>query len=256
VSLKPNITEILFDLNLGDRLVGVTNYCNWPPETQKISKVGGYINPNLEAILVLKPDLVIGEATGSEEVIKQLERLGIPILILSFKTLDELYKTIETLGQRLHRINEAGKLIKKMRGALQPRRNVKTQKEKLKVLVVVGRTPLFAAGPGNFIDEMLTLAGVQNVVHDSLLPFPQFNEEALIARRPDVIIDISMGTEGYHKKGKSALRFWQRFSSLPAVQNERIYFLDPDLLLRPGPRLIEGYQLLLNAIYSSSKPKS
>lgn len=246
VSLKPNLTEILFALGLGEQVVGVTNYCDFPAAAQKIAKVGTFLEPNVEAIVALKPTLVVGENSGSRDPVVQMERLGMNVRMLNFKSLEQLYVSIENLGDLTGRKEQAKALNKKLREGLQTQRHYFRA---IPTLVVVGKEPLMVVGQGNFIGEMLGLLGAENIAHDGVSAFPRFSEEALISRKPEVIVDVSMGSEDIRLRKKRGAAFWQRFRSVPAVKNQRIYYLDCDIVLRPGPRLVDGFQELERAVH-------
>lgn len=252
VSLKPNITEILFAIGAGDQVVGVTDFCNYPPAATAKARIGGHINPSFESIVALSPDLVIGQAVGSAEAVRRLQDLKIPTLILPFETLGDLEESIVKIGQRVGRQEAATVLSSAIQNGLSPKQQSKLRP---KILVVVGRTPLYVVGPHNFLHELLVRSGAENLAADSKVPFPQFSEEALVARRPDIILDLSMGSEATAERRENARKNWKRFSTLPAVQNNRILFPDADLFLRPGPRLPLAYEELSRVISeTNSKP--
>jgi len=246
VSLKPNVTEILFALGLGEEVVGVTNYCDFPEAAKAKSKVGSFLEPNVEAIVALKPTLVVGENSGSRDPVVQLQRLGLNVQMLNFRNLEDLYASIEKVGVLTQRKSEADLLIKKLRDGLQTQRHFFRA---IPTLVVVGKEPLMVVGKGNFIGQMLGQLGADNIARDGVSAFPHFSEEALIARKPEVIIDVSMGSEDVRLRKRRGTGFWQRFRSVPAVKNQKIFYLNPDIILRPGPRLVEGFKELERAVH-------
>lgn len=251
VSLKPNVTEILFAMGAGEQVVGVTSFCDYPPEARRKAKVGGYINPTLEAILALKPDLVVGEATGAASAVRRLQDLKVPTMIVSFRDLAQIEAGMLQIATAAGREKQGQDLVARFHDQLQPHRD---PKRRVRVLLIIGRDPLFAVGPGGFISEIIERAGGDNVMKDAGSAFSQINAEAIFERAPEVIIDLSMGSEGGEKRRALALQFWKNFDSVPAVRNHRVYFLDPDLILRPGPRLPLGLEALRKAFYPAASP--
>lgn len=248
VSLKPNVTEILFSLGLGEQVVGVTNYCDFPEGAKAKAKVGSFLEPNVEAIIALKPTLVLGENSGSREPVVQLQRLGLNVHMLKFEKLEDLYGSIAKIGELTQRQIEADALVKTLRAGLQTKRHFLRA---IPTLVVVGKEPLMAVGNGNFIGEMLGQLGAENIAADGVSAFPRFSEEALIARKPEVVIDVSMGSEDVRLRKKRGDSFWQRFRSVPAIKNKKVYYLNPDVVLRPGPRLVEGFREIERAVHGN-----
>ena len=251
VSLQPNITEILFSINLDNEIVGVTDFCDWPKQAREKTRVGSYVNPNLESILALKPDVVIGEKNINKKILRHLKHLGIKTHVVSFENLQQLDQTILDLGNLTQRQGEARMLQKQLNLGLQPVHV--DHKRSVRALLIIGRKPLFAVGVNNYMHELIERAGAVNVASDAVSQFPQFNVEALITRQPEVIIDLSMGSESSDSNRREAMEFWKGFSSIPAVQQGRVYFLNSDLILRPGPRLVDGYKQLQKAFYPEKK---
>ena len=257
VSLAPSVTEILFALGLGDRVAGVTDFCDFPAEAQSRPHVGGFKGKSLEAIVGLSPDLVIGTRDGNEEQLFQsLARLRIPVLSVQPATVLEAIASMRTIaaaagrpeaGQRLAAELEARlhALADRVRGAPRPR-----------VLFVYGRDPLVLAGPGTFADDMLHWAGGDNVAADAGLPYPRFSLEAVVARVPEVIVEGAMGSEGAADAADAARAYWSRWPSLPAVRDGRIALIEEDLISRPGPRLLDGLDLLARALHPERFPPS
>ena len=235
VSLKPNLTEILFALGAGDRMVGVTTYCKHPPEALKISKIGGYSNPSLEKILLLKPDLVvmIPDSTSPQLEIS-LQKAWIETLVLKTNSLEDVYGSIEKLGERIQKVEKAQKIVKEMKEKML---NFPKEKFPKKGILVIQRNPLMVVGSGTFLSDLLKLARIENIAGGSKLAYPRFSMEQLIAHSPDVIFDMDTAPDPF---------FWKKYTSLPAVKNNSVYFLDPDLFV-PGPRLPKALEKLHEA---------
>lgn len=230
VSLAPNLTEILFELGLGDRVVGVTRFCDYPPEAKGITKIGGYIDPDLEAIIAARPDLVIGMSGGaSKKTAEMLDGASISYAMFKMATIDETVAGIDLVGETVGAKETAKKLSEKTRGALT---GAKVDGARPKVLFVLGHKPIIVAGPGSFGHELIGLAGGVNAVADVKNPYPQLDREKIIALAPEIIIDANMGQSDAQRDA-----FWASFPSLPAVTAKRVATFDDPALLRPGPRL-------------------
>lgn len=251
VSLKPNITEILFSLGMGDQLVGVTKYCDFPKEAKTIKKVADYIHINVESLLTLRPKLVIGSFENSiEKEISFLRDNGIPVFLYNFRTLSETYASIQEIsritGEEIkgsQRIEEIKDQLKSL--ALVLNKDKTEQINRHGLLVVVGLRPLVVVGPHNLIDDILLYFGISNVARRSKLSFPTYSLEKLIASQPTVIVDLTMGSE--KKNTVHSLEWYHQFSSIPAVKNNRIYFLDVSDF-RGSPRLVKGAEALVEIL--------
>lgn len=236
VSTAPSNTEILFALGLGDRLVGVTRFCNYPPAAAKKPKIGD-MNVNSEAVLALKPDLVLAHGMLNNAAIPRLEKLGLTVFAIDPKTLGEVSRDIRTVGKITGRPKTADKVAGKIDGAIKSVRASRAKKPSPEVLVVIQSNPLWAAGPKTFVDEMLGIAHAKNVAADARPGFVPFSRELAISRNPDVIITGLPSDIAFFSKSPE----WRNTN---AVKNKRIYVISSDLLLRAGPRLAEGLKTL------------
>ncbi|MBX7149017.1 helical backbone metal receptor [bacterium] len=237
ISLKPNITELVYDLGLGSKLVGVTTYCDYPSQAQKIDKVADYVRIDVEAIVRKKPDIVLGAKENSLE--KQIEFLrgqGHKVELYTFGTVAQIVSSIHSLGKTLEVEDKANNLAQKIEEAV---KNYTQQAQALKIkprlLVVVGHNPLVVVGGHNFMDELITLAGGINVVGASSLPYPTYSLEQFVAANPDMVVDLVMGTE----KETSLEKFYQNFASVKAVRNKHVYKLNMDRF-RASMRFLDG----------------
>lgn len=236
VSLTPNNTEILFALGLGNRIVGVTKYCNYPPEARKKPKVGD-MSTSAEAVIALRPDLVVGHAFVNDKVISQLEGLRQTVFAIDPKTISEVERDILTIGKITARPKTADTIVKKMRGEIEAVRTNRKGKTPRSVLVVIQASPLWAAGPKTFVDEMLKIVGATNVASDARPGFVPFSKELAISRNPDVIIVGSKNDVSFFVTSPA----WKNTN---AAVNHRVYVINYDLLVRPGPRLALGLKAL------------
>jgi len=243
VSMAPNVTEILFTIGLDQEVVGVTNFCDYPDAAREKTKIGGYYNPNIEAILSLTPDLIIGTPDGyNEEGVAKLTQSGISVFIINPGDVDAVLEAILTLGKITGRDNVAKQVVENLRGRVQAVREkvaLIPADERPKVFYEIGQDPLITAGPGNFVDDLISDAGGINIANDAPTDWPRYSVEAVIMKEPDVILTAShVGSEN------DSAASWRRYRTIPAVQNDRIYLVDPDILLRSGPRIVDGLEEL------------
>lgn len=237
VSLAPNLTEILFALGVGDQVVGVSSDSNFPPEVWHCKKVGSFWNPDIEAVLSLQPGLVV--TLGFEQqnqLAAHLKRIGCRTLCLDVETIAQLYEAIEKIGQAVGREREAAGLIGDISKGLESYRG-RASGLANKVLWVVQRQPLRAAGPNTYFTELLEIAGVCNAVQDAVVPYPLLSEEHFLSAGADVILETADSPFDLERLKTTAEAFYSRFPSVPAVTQGRVYVLDGDLLCRLGPRL-------------------
>ncbi|MDP2923807.1 MAG: cobalamin-binding protein [Candidatus Omnitrophota bacterium] len=249
ISLAPSTTEILFALGLDDEIVGVSSYCDYPPQAKSKTKVGGFSHPNLEKIFSLKPDYIFCTGLEQAPVIAQLRRLNFKVYVADPKNIEELFKSISDIGRITNKVGEADRLIKRMKSDIAIVSN-KTKaiapQKKAKVFIEIWYDPLMTAGTGSFIDELITLAGGINIAHDVKRPYSNFSAEKIVSLNPDCIIMAYMDK-------KSALKLvTARFGweNINAVKNKRVFNdIDPDILLRPGPRITEGLKAIHKKLY-------
>lgn len=234
VSLSPAMTETIFALGAQEYLVGVTTYCSYPAEAKAIEKVGDFSNPSLERILGLKPDLVIVNTPEQRRIQQQLEQLGIDVYESSPQTMEEIYAEIAEIGVRLNARAEAESIIAYMKDRLQP--DTGSMK---RVYVELSPRPLITIGSGTFLNELLKRAGGDNIFSDSKKDYPVVSAEAVILRDPEIIIVL-------HPEPFGERIGWK---NVTAVKNQEVFAdIDQDLLMRPGPRLVMGYQALRDII--------
>jgi iron complex transport system substrate-binding protein len=246
ISLAPSVTETLFALGAGDEVVGVSTYCDYPPEVTKITRVGSFLTPNIEQIIALKPDVIIGVPTpGNEEPVKTLQRLGFKIVIVPADTVEETRTSIEMIAHALAREADGRRLIEQFETRLAAVQQRLRGAPLRRVLMVVGQRPLVAVGSGTFQDELIGMARGINVAASTRLAWPHLNLEAVIDWAPEVIIDTSMGTE----ENTQVLEFWKQFPSLPAVREQRLYAYRSYEILRPGPRIPKALDMIARAVH-------
>jgi iron complex transport system substrate-binding protein len=245
VSLAPSVTEVLFALGAGDRVVGVTRYCDHPPEAKKLPKIGGFADPNLEAILALRPDLVVAaDNPVSQPVLARLGALGVKTLAVKPDDLAGVESTVRAVAAALGRGEEAERLVGGLRASLDQAAARVPPGPRPRVLFVYGHRPLVVAGPGSFADDMLRRAGAENVAGDARVPYPKLAIEDVLRLRPEVILDASMGEgEG------DVLGFWARWPELPAVAASRVVRAEQPGLMQPGLRVGDGLAWLVRTLH-------
>lgn len=235
-------------LGLSEQVVGVGDFVHWPPELTSKPRVGAYDAPNAEVILSLDADLLITtRSQAARSGLRRLEELGVEVLELDTESFDEIVEAYRILGARLHKEAEAAALVAELqrRQALVRERVVGVPKRR--VLVVVGRDPLFVAGPGSHLDRMIQDAGGTNVAADVGAAYRQMSREAMLERSPEVIVDTSDNRPGA-PRGRE-VGTWAQWDFLPAVEQERVYHVHPDRLVIPGPRLPEMTELMAKLIH-------
>lgn len=242
LSIAPSNTEILFALGLGPKVVGVTDFCDYPAQARQKLKVGGIIL-NMEQIVALKPDLVVAKYDFQKANVARLEALHLRVFAVDPKTVQDTLGAVLSVGQVTGTLPRAKRIVGRMQKELnQARRIVSRDPRKPRVLAVVSRKPLIVVGPHTFMDDALRLAGAVNVASDAKQPYPQFSLEAAVARKPDVML-LSYGQpqEFYNDP------VWR---TTPAVQHRKVYappFMA--ILERPGPRLTGGVLQLATLLH-------
>lgn len=244
VSLAPSVTEIVYALGAGDRLVGVCGQCDFPPDVQRVTRVGGYVVPSVEAVLAVRPDLVVVvPSPGNRESVRAIERAGVPVLVTQDRTLADLWQAMQAIAAALGLPAEGEKLVADVRRRLDEVHARVQALPQRRVLIVVGHDPLVAVGGGTMQDELLTLAGGTNVAADAGTVWPTITLELVVARAPEVIVDSAMGTE------QAGRTLFSGLTTVPAVRADRVVALRGDTLLRAGPRVPEAAAALAAVIH-------
>jgi iron complex transport system substrate-binding protein len=245
VSLAPSVTETLFALGFGDRLVGVTTSCDYPAEARKIPKIGGFMSPSLETIVAKRPDVVIGVSSATDPAkAREMERLGLRVTLISLASVSDILSSIKSIARFLGRPQAGEKLVRKITLQMDQVRERVASAPRRSTLLLVGLRPLIAVGGKNFIDELITLAGGKNIASDADQPWLNLPDEYVVAKAPQVIIQAGMGSE----RGTS-LQYWGDLKSIPAVKEGRVYSYPSDKILRPGPRVGEGLEEIARLVH-------
>lgn len=249
ISLAPSNTEILFALGLGQRLVGVDDFSDYPPEAKAIEKVAG-MEPNKEKIVSLNPDLIVavGGSPAQLEKATALEKLGLTVIVLNPPDIEGVIRNIELVGQATGRSQAAGQMAADLRARVRAVADKTANAPKLQVFFELDATDPskpFAPGPGSFIDGMITLAGGANVAAKAALQWVQLSAEEIIAQNPDVIV-LSDADFGITPESVKARPGW---NVIAAVKNGAVYPISANLVSRPGPRVVDGLEQLAKLIH-------
>lgn len=241
VSLSPAITEILYELGLGDRVIGVTDYCNFPEEAKEKSRVGGFLNTNYEAVILLKPDLVIMPVDYGPEIKDVLDKTGIKYITVNTFAIEDILNSIKEIGQRCGRDMRAEQVVSGISAEIGRLRKKVREIQSRRIMVVVGRNAgtfenLYIAGRDTFYDELLNTLGCKNVYRDSGIRYPALSLEGVLRLNPDIIIEILPELPDNEKA--DIISEWSFLEAANAVRNNRVYVLNGDHVCIPGPRFI------------------
>ena len=251
ISLSPNITQIIYALGAWDNVVGVTIYSDYPPEAKDMAKVGGWVNPNMEAIVALKPDLVVLMKDQNTIFGQKLDHLGLKKSVIdSNESVSDILESISTLGEVLNRKREADRLVTELRTSLDRITEATKEAQKKSVLIVVGRNPgtledIYVIGRDNYMNELLNMAGGENVIENKRLSI-KLTKEAILTLDPDVIIEIN-----HNKSGRESqiLGTWAELKLAKAVRNNQVFILPSTVLLHPSQRIVEGARILTQILH-------
>jgi iron complex transport system substrate-binding protein len=247
IALAPNLTEILYALDLGDRVVGVTNHCNYPPEASLKPKVGSYVHLNVEQIINLSPDLVIGTMDGNERyILDLLEQARIKVFFVNPRDVRQTIETLSILGMVCGVPEKARQISDTL--TLRVNRVVEAVKGKKRPLVFlqIHIQPIMSVNENTVHHDLLRLAGGDNMTAQEPVTYPRISLEAVIRRKPEVILVSSMEREGRFEKARQD---WLQWTSIPAVQKGRVHLIDSDLIDRPSPRVVDGLEIMAKLLH-------
>jgi len=247
VSLAPSVTETLFAIGAQAEIIGICTFCDFPREVEKIDRVGSYSAPNVETIIAKRPDVVIGVPPNNPEAIATLRQLGIRVVIVEVDTIEQIRAAIRTIAQEAGRVAQGESLLSEMDTRMAAIRARLEGAPQRRVLMVVGQEPLIAVGSGIFLNELITQAHGINIAADANQPWTRFSLEVAVAKQPEVIIDGSMGSEENDKS--EYLGIWKSFPTIPAVRDGRVHGTRSYTVLRPGPRLPDGFEEIARLIH-------
>ena len=249
VSLAPNLTEIAYAVGAGDRLVGNTTFCDYPPEAKNVVKVGDTLQPSIERILTLRPQLVlVSTASQLEAFTKQLNEHEIAVYVTDPRDLEGVFRSILRVGDLLNEPVAASELVKQLRARSERVERVVAGLPPVSVFFQLSGQPLYTAGKSSFVTNLIERAGGLSVTSDINEAWPRLSDEAALASRPEAVIMLSGGAMG----GAANTKVAAALKNSPAVRNGRVYVIDGDLLTRPGPRLVDGLEQIARALHPES----
>ncbi|MGI5998533.1 MAG: ABC transporter substrate-binding protein [Lutispora sp.] len=250
VSLSPTNTEIVFALGAGEKLVGVTSYCDYPEEAKDIDKIGDFDNPNIELIKKMNPDLVLAGGFLQEDLMAALEGLSIPVASTEAAGVESIYDSIAMIGKFVGQETKAEELINNIKKDIEEIEIKVMGKEKPKVFYLVWKEPLFTTGQGTYINEIIQIAGGQNVAAETE-GWAQYSFEELLKQNPDILIAAYHSTdEGMRKED---IMKDELFSKLPCVRDGKIHVMtDDNIVSRPGPRVVEAIREMAEALHNDT----
>ncbi len=238
VSLAPNVTENIFAVGAGSKLVGVTSFCNYPEEAKKIQKIGDTMNPNMETIIALKPQIVfVSTASQIENFTKQLEQQNIAVFVTNPKNLDEILKNLRQLGDIFGTERQTGELLNNLQVRIMEIDENVRDKSKVKTFVQISKEPLFTIGKDSFLTEIIERAGGTSVTKTVETAYPKLSKETALALNPDAII-LSDSEDNREPN--------EIFKNSNAVKNGKVFKVNADILSRPAPRLIDALEQIAN----------
>jgi len=247
ISLAPSLTEIVIALGCGNLLVGATTYSDYPDEAKRLPRVGSYAQPDVERILVLRPDICLAVADMTPRtVIDRLTALGVPVYCLDITNLNAVLDSIQKVGQVLNAVDKANMLTRDMRRRMDRVGEAFANAGKPSVLYQIGVAPMYAACKDTFINELIDIAGGRNVCA-SMSGYPMITREMAVSFMPEVILIPTMGRDQF----EAARAQWARWPEVPAVRDGRIFLLDSDLYDRPGPRIPQGLEELARLLHDT-----
>jgi len=249
ISLAPNLTEIVYAIGAGNRLVGDTTYCDYPEEAKRVAKVGDTLHPSMERIIALRPQLIlVSTASQLETFTDQLQGQCISVYVTDPHDLESVFRSITQLGELLDEQERAGKLVENLRARAVAVEQAVGSQPRLKLFYQLSRAPLYTAGRESFVTDLIRRAGAESVTADVAGAWPRYSDEAALAAHPDAIIMASEDAMGTAAKTELA----EPLKHSPAAQAGRVYTINGNLLSRPGPRLVDGLEEMAHALHPES----
>ena len=250
ISLSPAITEILFALEAEEHLVGVSSYCDYPPRAKEITDMGGFINPNMERILLQKPDMVIlSPNSGTKMIQEALDRLKITNQVVSFYTVEQLLEAYTEVGALVGKHEEAAHLRTLLESTIAELSSKTEAETRPTILFVREHSPLYVSGEGTYEDDLIRIVGGNNSIRGEAGRYPQYTLESVIALDPDIVIDAAYYETPTAEQQKSIRSFWSRLKTINAVQNKKVFIIKTDIHSVPGPRTPKLLRLLAQIVH-------
>lgn len=262
ISLSPAVTENLFIIGAGDRVVADTTYCKYPPKAVKLPKIGGYIDPDSEKVFAMNPDLIIAACGTRNDILEHLRAIGLTVLTVDDTNLAGIDASLMLIGRMVGCTAAAKGVVARLdarRAAVQKRTAPLRAAQRPGVLFLFTLDDLYTAGPGSYIDELIQLAGGRNIAAVTRLPWPQLSMETVVAANPQVILLLTGGMEGTKSpltaaRALATLRGKAAWRDLTAVKTGRVVVLNDDEVTLPGPRLLNGLEAIARAVHPELFP--
>jgi iron complex transport system substrate-binding protein len=249
VSLSPALTEILFAVGAGDRVVGITDYCDYPPDALGLPRVGGYANPSVESVLALRPDLVVASpGPGNREAVRAMERAGLRVAVFESETLEETLATIRAVARAAGAEARGEAIVRRTRERIDAVSGRVAALPRVRTLFCLQIDPIIAAGGGTLPAQILEAAGGENVV--AAARYPRLGIESVIALGPEVIVQSRMDVPEDGARD-AAVDYWTRWPDLPAVRTGRVRMLPGSAALRPGPRVADAVEEIAEILHGA-----
>ena len=247
VPLAPSLTEILYYLGLGDSVVGVTDFSYYPPKALQKPTVGSYTNLNIEKIISLSPDLAIGTKDGNTQGdVDLLGQARIPVFIVNPRDIRRVISTIAEIGNLCGVIEKGNKAVDDLDKRLKTVRAAVEGSARPLVFLQINLKPIMTVNKNTLHNDLINMAGGVNMTADEPITYPRISIEEVISKKPDIILISSMERGGEFEEARKA---WMKWSSIPAVKNNRVYLIDSDLIDRPSQRIIDGLEAMARLIH-------
>jgi len=245
ISLAPNLTEIVYEIGAGDRLVGDTTFCDYPPEARKVEKIGDTLHPSIEKIIALRPQLVlVSTASQLEAFTSQLAQHNIAVYVTDPHDLEGVFRSIEELGQLLNQQERATKAVRELRKRADSVQEAVRSVKPVTVFYQLSAEPLYTAGRDSFVTDLIQRAGGKSVTGTVPGAWPKYSAESALAARPEVVILPAGGSMGSANRSVA-----EALKKSSAVMNGRVYQINDDYLSRPGPRSVDGLEEMARALH-------
>ncbi len=241
ITLAPSLTEMIFELELGDKLIGNTTYCNFPPESDSIQKVGDMLSINHELLLKLNPGIILITMEGNtKDTFDKIKSLGLKVFISNPRTYAGIKKTFRDLGKIFNRNEVIESKIEQWDTRVDSIKSLSEKHDSMLAMFLVSLQPIMAAGKSTFINEFLSFCNLRNITADLEANYPFLSREEILKRNPQVILH----TEHSYKQNVNVTELYPEWKNVDAIKNSRVYYLDPDLYFRPGPRFVIALEKL------------
>ena len=251
ISLSPSITEILFSLGLEERIIGVSNHSDFPPQALTKPRVGSYIKPSIERTMSLNPDLILATAAGNPRgFVERMERLGFSVYTVFPKDFDGILRSISHIARVTGREQRGAIVTREMMKRKGKIIRLTSGRDKPKVFLQIGTAPIVTVGKGSFADDLISLAGGLNIAGGESLKYPRYSIEEVLVKAPDVIIITSMDPR---EDSQKLAEQWNRWKTIPAVKQKRVSVINSDLIDLPSPRIIEGLEVIAGILHPEIK---